>query len=388
MKIALLGFGTVGRGLFELLQEDEIRINDLVISRILRKHAEATDPLMCERIEDILGDPEIEVVVEAMGGLHPAYEYVKASLESGKHVISSNKALINAYGDELNSTARRYDCALLFSAACGGGIPFLSTIIEVKNQNRIEALGGILNGTTNFILDKMEREGLGFNDALSIAQAKGYAEADPSSDIDGIDTRNKIRLATAVGFDTWIQAESIPTEGIRNITSDDIDTLMKQGYRCRLMAGTKLGDQGLSVFVEPTLVKSDSRFAGILENNNLTWIQSNTQELEVLIGQGAGGRPTATNILRDLLALKSGQRNMLPKDLSHQCAQNQALKHRYLVRCPLELRSEWLESVSLRISENNQSRYYWTEVISVNRMHEEIYSLRKLGSCFFAGIQE
>lgn len=388
MKIALLGFGTVGRGLFGLLQEDENKNNDLVISRILRKRAEATDPLMCERIEEILEDPEIDVVVEVMGGLHPAYEYVKASLESGKHVISSNKALINAYGDELNSTARRYGCGLLFSAACGGGIPFLPTIMEVKRQRRIEALGGILNGTTNFILDKMEREGLGFNDALSIAQAKGYAEADPSSDIDGIDTRNKIRLATVVGFDAWIQADTIPTEGIRNISSEDIKVILNHGYRCRLMAETQFSDEGLSVFVEPTLVRAESEFAEILENNNLTWIQSSLAGMKILTGQGAGGRPTATNILRDLIALKSGLRNMLPKDSSHQRTENHDLKHKYLVRLPFDLNSEWLESVSISVSDLSQSRYYLTDLVSVNRMHEEIDSFRKLGSCFFAGIQE
>ena len=198
MKIGLLGMGT---GVYEIAQS----LPDVDVKWVLEKRFQAA--YITDDINVILSDPEIELVVETMGGLHPAYEFASSVLESGKHFVTANKLLVSAYGVELTKLAKEKGVAFLYGAACGGGIAYLANLTIARGIDRITALGGILNGTTNYILDSMQSKGGDYAAALSEAQQLGYAERDPSSDVDGLDTQRKLILASAVGFDTWFKPE-------------------------------------------------------------------------------------------------------------------------------------------------------------------------------------
>jgi homoserine dehydrogenase len=317
LNIGLLGYGTVGKSVASLLQKQE----NMTLHAIFRRSGKAEETPMTDQIDDLLNDPQIDVIVEAMGGLIPAYDYIKKAILKGKHVVTANKALINAYGEELNQLAISQNVSLMFSAACGGGIPFLPTMIS--HSTPIRKVGGILNGTTNFIIDKMEREHLSFNDALQQAQASGYAEADPSSDLNGIDTMYKLRLALAIGMHTWIDLESIDEEGIAHLKDSDIKYFTQQKYKCRLMAYGEKTLKGFFACVEPTCVELSSLEALTLENNNLAWFENKDLQRFELSGQGAGGLPTASNVLRDLNSIAEKNSWTLPLVMIEDQADNQ-----------------------------------------------------------------
>ena len=216
MKIGLLGMGTIGSGVFEISQN----LSGVECKKVLEKRFQAE--YITDNIEGIVKDPEIELVVETMGGLHPAYEFAVHVLENKKHFVTANKLLVSVYGPELTALAKANGVGFLYGAACGGGIAYLANLEIARGIDRITSLGGILNGTTNYILDSMQSKGMDYAQALSEAQALGYAERDPSSDVDGLDTQRKLILSCAVGFDSYIKPEDIPTFGIRNVRSEDI----------------------------------------------------------------------------------------------------------------------------------------------------------------------
>ena len=233
MKIALLGFGVVGGGVWEMLKGR----SDLEITAVLtrRERPELGDKAVYS-IDAIVNDPSIELVVEVMGGLSPAYEYVSAALKAGKHVVTANKALVAAYYKELTALAKENGVALRCTAAVGGGIPWLTSLERVCRLDKVLAISGILNGTTNYILDVMTREGKDFADVLSAAQELGYAEADPTADIDGWDIRRKLVISANIAFGISVQEEAIPMAGIRGITAEDIQAFTEAGLVCRMIA--------------------------------------------------------------------------------------------------------------------------------------------------------
>lgn len=387
MNVGMLGYGTVGKALLKLLDKSDHKGGGIVVTKILRRQGKVTNETMTSDPQDILESDDIDTVVEVMGGLHPAYEYVSAALRNGKHVITANKALINAYGNELNALARKKKVGLLLSAACGGGIPIQPSILENKPLG-IHGVSGILNGTTNYILDQMEREHLEFAVALKQAQHLGYAEADPSNDIDGIDTLNKIRLAIAVGLNTWVNIPTILCEGIRHISLLDTVEIQKLGCRCRLIAqGSKHG-KSLQMSVEPTLVKANSAPANILVNYNLAMITPTRGNIVFLSGQGAGGTPTATNLLRDLIYLKAGQREMLPEEIVSKDANNTHLIGKYLIRIPNDQRLEHLKEWTEKEWDVEDHHYLMTRPVSAVKVHELMHAFRQQHPCFFARIDE
>lgn len=220
MNIGLLGFGVVGGGVLELTQSR----SDIAVSRVLLRSPKAGLPegLATYDFNDILTDNAIDTVVEVMGGLHPAYEYVSATMERGKNVVTANKALIAAYYPELTALAREKGVALRCTAAVGGGIPWLVNLARVKRLDTVGAVGGIMNGTTNFIMDAMHKSPVDFPAILKEAQDLGYAEADPSADIDGDDIRRKLCISANIAFDAVLEETAIPTFGIRTVTAEDI----------------------------------------------------------------------------------------------------------------------------------------------------------------------
>ena len=384
MNVGLLGYGNVAQGLVKLLDKSNTKGNGIVITKILRRRGKATSSLMTEDPQEILENDDIDVVVELLGGIHPAYEYIRAALNSGKHVVTANKALINTYGDELNALARKKKVGLLLSAACGGGIPIQPTILENKPLG-IQAISGILNGTSNYILDEMETKGLPFATALKQAQKLGYAEADPSSDIDGMDTLYKIRLAIAVGLNTWVDIDSILLEGIRFIESEDIVEIKKLGYRVRLIAKGELKKKHLHMSVEPTLVTEDSAEARTQQNYNLCVLTPERGNLVFLSGQGAGGDPTATNVFRDLLYTRAGQKEMLPETITHKKAHNEELTSKYFIRLEEGLSLKDASWIDKKWSVEDY-HYYLTKEISSFDVHQELHALREKGKVFFARV--
>ena len=235
MMIGLLGMGTIGSGVFEIAQG----LEGVRVKKVLERRFQAE--YITDNIEEIVSDPEIKLVVETMGGLHPAYEFAAQAISHGKHFVTANKLLVSAYGPELTKLAKENGVAFLYGAACGGGIAYLANLEIARGIDRITALGGILNGTTNYILDSMQSRNMDYAQALSEAQALGYAERDPSSDVDGLDTMRKLILACAVGFDAYVKPEEIPTFGISAVLPADIAYARAHGLTLRLCEARRGG---------------------------------------------------------------------------------------------------------------------------------------------------
>ena len=299
MNIGLLGFGVVGGGVLELTQSR----SDIAVSRVLLRSPKAGLPegLATYDFNDILTDNAIDTVVEVMGGLHPAYEYVSAAMERGKNVVTANKALIAAYYPELTALAKEKGVALRCTAAVGGGIPWLVNLARVKRLDTVGAVGGIMNGTTNFIMDAMHKSPVDFPAILKEAQDLGYAEADPSADIDGDDIRRKLCISANIAFDAVLEETAIPTFGIRTVTAEDIAAFKAHGFVCKLLAAAESTENGVCAYVEPTLVDAGEPEAAVPANYNLITCTAERVGRQSFFGQGAGRFPTASNVVQDCL---------------------------------------------------------------------------------------
>ena len=305
MKIGLLGHGTVGSGVRKIVDEKNTNeIAQLEISKILvRYEKDITDKRMTVDIHDIVDDPEIDVVVECIGGDEPAFSYVKAALFNGKHVVTSNKKMLVNHLEELLELARTRGVSLKYEAACGGGIPWMSNLDRTKRIDDIDSFSGIFNGTTNYILSKMSEEGLEFVVALKEAQDCGYAEFDPSDDIDGMDTAYKVVLSSCKGFGVLANIQDIDIYGIRHISAKDIVYACKHGYVCKLIGSGVKSDSGVSGTVIPTFIPKQNIFATIPANFNAIESDSKTLGKMTYVGQGAGSYPTAHAVVQDLIDL-------------------------------------------------------------------------------------
>ena len=306
MNIGLLGFGVVGGGVWELAADRQ----DVNVKRVLLRRPKDGLPAAVTTmdINDILCDDTIDTVVEVMGGLHPAYEYVTAAMERDKDVVTANKALVAAYYRELTALARKKGVALRCTAAVGGGIPWLVNLSRVKRLDTVCEVGGIMNGTTNFIMDAMHKSPVSFADILKEAQALGYAEADPSADIDGDDIRRKLCISANIAFDAALEETAIPTFGIRTVTAADIAAFRTHGFACKLLARAESTDSGVCAYVEPTLVDAGDLEAAVPANFNLITYEAEQLGRQSFYGQGAGRFPTAENVVQDCLTVLSGKR--------------------------------------------------------------------------------
>ena len=303
MKIGLLGFGVVGRGVYDLTaQRDDMQVAKVVcLEEVSLPDAEVT-----KDFQSVLNDDSIDTVVEAMGGLHPAYEFVRAAIEAGKNIVTSNKALVASFYDELIPLAKEKGVLFRCTAAVGGGIGWLSELERSRRIQTIETVGGIMNGTCNYILDSMTRLGLGYDEALSQAQALGYAEANPTTDVDGIDTWHKLILSSNVGFGISVDSTTVPAAGIRHIQACDVAAFKERGYVCKLISKGTMENGKLSAFVQPTLFDMGEPEAAVPSNYNLITFVGNASGRMSLYGQGAGRYPTAYNVVQDCADLLSG----------------------------------------------------------------------------------
>ena len=309
VKIAILGLGTVGTGVARVVADNARQIEKklgepLQVKSVLVRHFKDGPyrQLMTDDFSRIEKDPEIRVVVETIGGSEAAYEYTKRALEAGKHVVTANKQLVAEKGAELLALAARKKVHYLFEASVGGGIPVLHPIRECLAANRIEEIYGILNGTTNYILTRMVRTGAFFTDALREAQAKGYAEADPTADVQGIDAGRKTCILADLAFGHAVPPEKVPMEGITKLSLRDVKIAERAGYRIKLLGRTvRMPGGGCAAYVAPHLIPEEHPMANVEDVFNAIAVRGNATGEVMFYGKGAGELPTASACVSDVM---------------------------------------------------------------------------------------
>ncbi len=319
MKIALLGCGVVGSGVKKILDEKATEwTQNIEIKTILVKTPdEIDDSRRTTAFTDILEDPEIELVAEMMGGLEPAHSFVREALLNGKHVVTSNKKMLASFFPELSSIAKEKGVSLGFEATVGGGIPWIANLGRIARAEPIQHFSGIMNGTTNYILSRMTAEHCGFKELLSDAQKLGYAEANPTDDIDGYDVRYKCCISAAKAFGLYAPPDSIPVFGIRNILKDDIDYCRRNNLVCKLIGrgllkATDTRSDHLSLSVSPAFIPADNLLANVNLNFNAVQTESPNLGMATFIGQGAGSLPTAHAVVQDILDIAGRKNTQVP----------------------------------------------------------------------------
>lgn len=342
-KIAIMGCGVVGSGVADILLEKSKEISRMFnrtieLTKILdiRDYKDTSyEPYMTKTADDILCDPEISLVVMTIGGNSIAYELSKKALESGKHVVTSNKEIVAAYGRELTEIAYNNDVRFMFEASAGGGIPIIRPLNICLAANDIYEIQGILNGTTNYILTKMYRDRLSFNEALSLAQQKGYAEADPTADIDGHDAARKIAILSSIAYDKYVDYKEVKCSGIRNIIFEDHELASKAGYVIKLIARSINKDGKISASVEPLLLRDDHMLARVNSVFNGVLVKGSYTGDSMFYGKGAGKLPTANAIMGDVIEiLQCPNMPSLPGYVKNKAVMNDSIesKSRYFVR--------------------------------------------------------
>ena len=353
MKIAILGFGTVGSGVYEIAKT----LKNIEVKKVLEKDLSKIN-IATDNYDEIINDKEIELVVECMGGLHPAYEFIMQALKSKKSVVSANKAVIAKYLDEFLQAAKENNVEFRFEASVGGGIPCLAGIQKVRRVENIDKFYGIFNGTSNFILDNMYRFENEFFTTLKTAQELGYAEADPSADIDGYDVTNKVIISFALAYDGFIKNE-FPCFTMRNITKEDILYFKKNGYIAKYIGeATTVGDE-YEASVMLNLFPTNALEGNVLSNYNIVTVQSHTMGEVKFYGQGAGKLPTANAIIQDILDIQANI-SFNPISIEKKYSYSAKLfKHRYVVRSNEELKEEFD-----KIEKDGNNFYHYTKEIT------------------------
>lgn len=379
MKVALLGYGTVGKGVYDML----LACPMFEAGPVLVRPGKADEPFKVDSMEAIVSDETVDAVAEVMGGVDTAYAYACMALKAGKHFVTSNKALVAARGPELDALARENGAAFLFSAACGGAVPFLHNLSLARESDTIDSLGGILNGTTNYMLDRMQSEGLDYADALREAQELGYAEADPTADVTGLDALRKIMLACAVAYDR-LPDEGLLNEGIDSLRAEDVQHFQSRGLSCRLLAKGGMAEGGMYAYVQPALLDGSAPECAVKKNFNMAKYVGQNSGLIVLMGQGAGRYPTASAVLRDLECVALGERSMLTASCRRENVDNSLCLCRYYVRLPVAFAA----GLALESAEDDGEYTRGVTVsMSVQAMHDFARRVRRAGGdIFFAEI--
>jgi homoserine dehydrogenase len=312
VRVGIIGYGTVGRASAEILASHAGEITQrmggvsIVVTRLCRKSPQASESgvngvRVAAEWREVATADNVDIVIEAIGGTTTAHDVVRTSLENGKAVVTANKALIALHGEELFALARRRNLPIGIEASVAGGVPVIHAISEALAADRVQSVYGIVNGTCNYILTQMEQHGIEFADALKQAQEAGYAEADPSLDIDGLDARDKIAILARIAFGRAINAAEIPVNGIRNVTATDFHYAHRLNSTIRLVASAERTAQGIHIAVQPWLEPRDSMLAKVDGANNAIFIAGAKVGTQMLYGRGAGGNATGTAVLSDVL---------------------------------------------------------------------------------------
>ena len=370
-KIALLGMGTVGGGVYEIIerQKEEMpfKIGAAleVVKVLVRNKAKYADRIPAEKLtdvwEDVIGDDSIDIVVEVMGGIEPARTYIKAALEKGKHVVTANKDLMAMHGHELLELAGEHHCDLLFEAAVAGGIPIIRPLKQCLAGNNITEIMGIINGTTNIILTKMKEDGMDFGEALQLATDLGYAEADPTADIEGYDAGRKLAIMASIAFHTSVTFDDVFTEGITKITAKDMRYAKEMGCSIKLLGIAKNTETGIEVKVHPTMIPENHPLAAVNDSFNAVFVHGDAVDDAMFYGRGAGALPTGSAVVGDIMDVA---RNMLfhcNGRIGCSCYKNLPIKQigdttsRYYIRMRLEDRAGTLAAMAGVFAENDAS---------------------------------
>ena len=316
IKIGLLGFGTVASGIPFLLKENGEKVlaasrDQLEIAKVLVKDDEEKNRLIAAgndynfvtNVDEILNDDEIQIVVELMGRIEPAKTFITRALEAGKHVVSANKDLLAVHGSELLEIAQKHQVALYYEAAVAGGIPILRTLVNSLASDKVTKVLGVVNGTSNFMMTKMVEEGWTYEDALAEAQRLGYAESDPTNDVEGIDAAYKAVILSQFGFGATIDFDDVTHKGITNISTDDVAVAQELGYVIKLVGDVREVESGISAEVSPTFLPKNHPLASVNDVMNAVFVESIGIGESMYYGPGAGQKPTATSVLADIIRI-------------------------------------------------------------------------------------
>lgn len=371
IKIAVLGSGTVGTGVYKLIQMQKaemqnkigtnISIKKILVRNINKKREGVDESLLTDNFDEIINDAEIKIIVEVMGGIEPANTYIKKALENGKNVVTANKDLIAQNGGELMDLAKEKGCDLLFEAAVAGAIPIIRPLKQCLAGNHISEIMGIVNGTTNFILTKMTKEGKEFDEALKEATELGYAEADPTADIEGYDAGRKIAIMASIAFNSRVTFNDVYTEGITKITAKDIKYAKEMGCDIKLLGVANNTESGIEVRVHPMLIPSDHHLASVNDAFNAVFVRSDAAGDSMFLGKGAGELPTASAVIGDVFDVA---RNIIfdcNGRIGCTCYKTLPIKNiseiesRYFLRMVVDNRSGVLASIASVLGSNNVS---------------------------------
>lgn len=379
MKLGIFGYGVVGGGVGRIADKR----NDMEVRKILvLPHEVDVDPRTVTDVSEIIKDKEIDTVVEVMGGIHPSFEFVSAALKAGKNVVTANKALVAAYYEELLALAKENGVVFRCTAAVGGGIPWLVNLSRCRRIDTIRSVRGIMNGTTNYIMNAMSTQDVDFGDVLKQAQELGYAEADPTADIDGWDIRRKLCISAGVAFDAAPKEEDVPMFGIRTVTAADIRNFRDMGRTCKLIAFAEKCENGVSAYLEPTLLANDQLEAAVPANFNIISYDAEYAGVQSYYGQGAGRFPTAYNVVSDCLDILLGETGFYTDKTGVAKVDNTEAVHSYYVRTTSP--DEFLKSVTEEIHDG----WCITKPVTVSRMHEWAAAHKETDpALFIAGIQ-
>lgn len=314
IKLGILGMGTVASGLINIIELNNSKIvktlnKDLLVNKVLvnsldkKRNVNLPKEVYTKDAYEVINDKDADIIVELIGGINPAYEYIKAALKNKKHVVTANKALIASHGDELEALAERNGVSLMYEASVAGGIPILNTIRDNLSANEFESIFGIINGTTNYILTQMAENNLDYDQALKQAQELGFAEADPSSDVDGDDAVYKLSILSALAFGQRINFKEILKEGITKISADDIQYAKKAGYSIKLLASAIKNGNELELCVHPTFIPVSHPLSAVKNEFNAVFLKGNAVGELMLYGRGAGSLPTGSAVLSDIMHL-------------------------------------------------------------------------------------
>lgn len=342
-NVAILGFGTVGSGVYEVIKENNALLKqktgeDIAVKKILDIRdfpGSEWESLVVHDIKEIIEDNDIDAVVETMGGTSPAFEFVRDALLSGKHVTTSNKALVAAHGTELLKIAKEKNVNFFFEASVGGGIPIIRTLTESYAGEHFKEITGILNGTTNYILTKMDSEGEDFEKALSTAQELGYAERNPEADVQGHDTCRKIAILASLATGKEVNFEEIYTEGITKIDTTDFEYAKRMKLSIKLFGDSKFEDGMVYAFVAPVMVERDHPLYMVNDVFNGIMVEGNMLGKSMLYGSGAGKLPTASAVVADIIAITKNKDKNIPFGWVNEkqaVADMSETSHKYFVR--------------------------------------------------------
>jgi homoserine dehydrogenase len=353
IQVGLLGFGTVGTGILRIIQQHQedlvhqtgckIQVKKVLVQSIEKPRAlEIEEELITSEAEELLFDPEIDIIIEVIGGIDRAREFIAQALEQKKHVITANKDLMAIHGAELLTLASRNGCDLFYEASVAGGIPILRALVEGFSSDRVKKMMGILNGTTNYMLTRMSKEGLGYNECLEQAQKLGYAEADPTSDVEGLDAARKLAILGTLGFHTDVSLDEVKVKGIAQVSKEDIDYGKSFGYEMKLLGTADREGQEIELTVQPTFIHKSHPLAHVNGVFNAVYVYGEAVGETMFYGPGAGELPTATAVVSDLVTviknLKLGVngRGMVAPYLKKVLKPKERIFNRYFVRLIVE----------------------------------------------------